>query len=119
MDDEAAMYLAGGVIEQAVRDWRLARRAGLIKSNGLIDRNAITKYYRNSSNTKLPTGFDGPAEVESLVKFFNNGGLEAWINFAGLQVDPDLIMDGLDASVQRRRQNLHSNKLRPPSKESI
>jgi hypothetical protein len=30
------------------------------------------------------------------VTFFQGGGLEVWLTFAGLQVDPDVIIAGLD-----------------------
>ena len=36
----------------------------------------IQGYYRNSSNYKLPTAFDGPADIETLASFFKRGGLE-------------------------------------------
>ena len=85
----AFLYFAGAVVEQAVRDWRQAKRSGFITSEGQIDGMKIRAYYKNSSNYKLPTYFDGPADLESLVTFFHGGGLEVWLTFTGLQVDPD------------------------------
>ena len=94
-EDLAAMYFAGAVIEQAVRDWRLARRVGFINKQGEVNREMIQGYYRNSSNYKLPTAFDGPADIETLASFFNSGGLEVWLRFAGFNVDPATIIEGL------------------------
>ena len=74
--DLACLYFVGAVIEQAVRDWRLARRIGFIDRNGEVNGDMIQGYYRNSSNYKLPTAFDGPADIETLASFFNRGGLE-------------------------------------------
>ena len=62
----------------------------------------IRAYYKNSSNYKLPTCFDGPADLESLVTFFQGGGLEVWLTFTGLQVDPDTIIAGLDCLPARK-----------------
>ena len=94
--DLACLYFVGAVIEQAVRDWRLARRIGFIDSNGEVNGDMIQGYYRNSSNYKLPTAFDGPADIETLASFFNRGGLEVWLRFAGFNVDADTIIAGLE-----------------------
>ena len=53
-------------------------------------------YYRNSSNYKLPTAFDGPADIEMLASFFNRGGLEVWLRFTGFNVDAETIVAGLE-----------------------
>mgnify|MGYP003629336870 FL=1 len=92
----AGQYFAGAVIEQAVRDWRKAKASGFITNKGQVDGEMIQAYYKNSSNYKLPTSFDGPADLETLVTFFQGGGLEVWLTFAGLQIDPDVIIAGLD-----------------------
>ena len=94
--DLACLYFVGAVIEQAVRDWRLARRCGFIKEGGEVNGAAIQGYYRNSSNYKLPTAFDGPADIETLASFFNRGGLEVWLRFAGFNVDAETIIAGLE-----------------------
>ena len=99
---EAAMYFAGAVIEQAVRDWRKARASGFITNKGQVSGEMIRAYYRNSSNYKLPTYFDGPADLESLVSFFQGDGLEVWLRFSGLQLDPDTIIAGLDCLPARK-----------------
>ena len=57
---------------------------------------AIHDYYRNSSNYKLPTAFDGPADIETLASFFKRGGLEVWLRFAGFNVDAETIVAGLE-----------------------
>lgn len=100
--DLAAMYFAGAVIEQAVRDWRQARRNGFINKHGEIDGEMIRAYYKNSSNYKLPTYFDGPADLVSLGTFFHGGGLEVWLEFSQMQVDPDTIIAGLDCLPARK-----------------
>ena len=79
----ACLYFVVAVIEQAVRDWRLARRCGFITKQGDVNGEMIQGYYRNSSNYKLPTAFDGPADIETLASFFKRGGLEVWLRFAG------------------------------------
>ena len=56
----------------------------------------IQGYYRNSSNYKLPTAFDGPADIETLASFFKRGGLEVWLRFAGFNVDAETIIAGLE-----------------------
>ena len=56
----------------------------------------IEGYYRNSSNYKLPTAFDGPADIETLASFFKRGGLEVWLRFAGFNVDAETIIAGLE-----------------------
>ena len=98
----AFLYFAGAVVEQAVRDWRQARRSGFLTNEGEIDGMKIQAYYKNSSNYKLPTYFDGPADLESLVGFFHGGGLEVWLRFTGLHVDPDTIVAGLDCLPARK-----------------
>ena len=94
--DLACLYFVGAVIEQAVRDWRLARRCGFITKQGDVNGEMIQGYYRNSSNYKLPTAFDGPADIETLASFFNRGGLEVWLRFAGFNVDAETIIAGLE-----------------------
>ena len=94
--DLACLYFVGAVIEQAVRDWRLARRCGFITKQGDVNGDMIQGYYRNSSNYKLPTAFDGPADIETLASFFKRGGLEVWLRFAGFNVDADTIIAGLE-----------------------
>ena len=94
--DLACLYFVGAVIEQAVRDWRLARRCGFITKQGDVNGDVIRGYYRNSSNYKLPTAFDGPADIETLASFFKRGGLEVWLRFAGFNVDADTIIAGLE-----------------------
>ena len=94
--DLACLYFVGAVIEQAVRDWRLARRCGFIKKQGDVNGEMIQGYYRNSSNYKLPTAFDGPADIEMLASFFKRGGLEVWLRFAGFNVDAETIIAGLE-----------------------
>ena len=94
--DLACLYFVGAVIEQAVRDWRLARRCGFITKQGDVNGEMIQGYYRNSSNYKLPTAFDGPADIETLASFFNRGGLEVWLRFAGFNVDAETIVAGLE-----------------------
>ena len=98
----AAMYFAGAVIEQAVRDWRKAMASGFLTRAGQVDGEMIQAYYKNSSNYKLPTYFDGPADLESLVSFFHGDGLEIWLRFSGLQVDPDVVVSGLDCIPARK-----------------
>lgn len=98
----AGQYFAGSVIEQAVRDWRKARASGFITKGGTIDGTMIQAYYKNSSNHKLPTYFDGPADLETLVTFFHGGGLEVWLAFGGLEIDPDIIVAGLDCIPARK-----------------
>ncbi len=93
--DLACLYFVGAVIEQAVRDWRLARRCGFITKQGDVNGEMIQGYYRNSSNYKLPTAFDGPADIETLASFFKRGGLEVWLRFAGFNVDAETIIAGL------------------------
>ena len=100
--DIAGQYFAGAVIEQAVRDWRKAKASGFITNDGQVDGEMIQAYYRNSSNYKLPTSFDGPADLETLVTFFQGGGLEVWLTFGGLNIDPDLIVAGLDCIPARK-----------------
>ena len=100
--DIAGQYFAGAVIEQAVRDWRKAKASGFITEEGQVDGEMIQAYYKNSSNYKLPTCFDGPADLETLISFFHGGGLEVWLNCGGLQVDPDLIVAGLDCVPARK-----------------
>ena len=56
----------------------------------------IQGYYRNISNYKLPTAFDGPADIETLASFFKRGGLEVWLRFAGFNVDAETIIAGLE-----------------------
>ena len=102
LTDEAAQYFAGAVIEQAVRDWRKARASGFITNKGKVSGEMIQAYYRNSSNYKLPTYFDGPADLETLVSFFHGDGLEVWLRFSGLKVDPDTIVAGLDCIPARK-----------------
>ena len=94
--DLACLYFVGAVIEQAVRDWRLARRCGFIKEGGEVNGEMIQGYYRNSSNYKLPTAFDRPADIETLASFFKRGGLEVWLRFAGFNVDAETIIAGLE-----------------------
>ena len=94
--DLACLYFVGAVIEQAVRDWRLARRCGFITKQGDVSGEMIQGYYRNSSNYKLPTAFDGPADIETLASFFKRGGLEVWLRFAGFNVDAETIITGLE-----------------------
>ena len=94
--DLACPYFVGAVIEQAVRDWRLARRCGFITKQGDVNGEMIQGYYRNSSNYKLPTAFDGPADIETLASFFKHGGLEVWLRFAGFNVDAETIIAGLE-----------------------
>ena len=94
--DLACLYFVGAVIEQAVRDWRLARRCGFITKQGDVSGEMIQGYYRNSSNYKLPTAFDGPADIETLASFFKRGGLEVWLRFAGFNVDAETIIAGLE-----------------------
>ena len=94
--DLACLYFVGAVIEQAVRDWRLARRCGFITKQGDVNGEMIQGYYRNSSNYKLPTAFDGPADIEALASFFKRGGLEVWLRFAGFNVDAETIIAGLE-----------------------
>ena len=94
--DLACLYFVGAVIEQTVRDWRLARRCGFITKQGDVNGDVIRGYYRNSSNYKLPTAFDGPADIETLASFFKRGGLEVWLRFAGFNVDADTIIAGLE-----------------------
>ena len=94
--DLACLYFVAAIIEQAVRDWRLARRCGFIKEGGEVNGEAIQGYYRNSSNYKLPTAFDGPADIETLASFFKRGGLEVWLRFAGFNVDAETIVAGLE-----------------------
>ena len=94
--DLACLYFVGAVIEQAVRDWRLARRCGFITKQGDVNGEMIQGYYRNSSNYKLPTAFDGPADIETLALFFKRGGLEVWLRFAGFNVDAETIIAGLE-----------------------
>ena len=94
--DLACLYFVGAVIEQAVRDWRLARRCGFITKQGDVNGEMIQGYYRNSSNYKLPTAFDGPADIETLASFFNRGGLEVWLRFAGFNVCLLYIIAGLE-----------------------
>ena len=94
--DLACLYFVGAVIEQAVRDWRLARRCGFITKQGDVNGEMIKGYYRNSSNYKLPTAFDGPADIETLASFFKRGGLEVWLRFAGFNVDAETIIAGLE-----------------------
>ena len=94
--DLACLYFVGAVIEQAVRDWRLARRCGFITKQGDVNGEMIQGYYRNSSNYKLPTAFDGPANIETQASFFKRGGLEVWLRFAGFNVDAETIIAGLE-----------------------
>ena len=94
--DLACLYFVGAVIEQAVPDWRLARRCGFITKQGDVNGEMIQGYYRNSSNYKLPTAFDGPADIETLASFFKRGGLEVWLRFAGFNVDAETIIAGLE-----------------------
>ena len=94
--DLACLYFVGAVIEQAVRDWRLARRCGFITKQGDVNGEMIQGYYRNSSNYKLPNAFDGPADIETLASFFKRGGLEVWLRFAGFNVDAETIIAGLE-----------------------
>ena len=94
--DLACLYFVGAVIEQTVRDWRLARRCGFITKQGDVNGEMIQGYYRNSSNYKLPTAFDGPADIETLASFFKRGGLEVWLRFAGFNVDAETIIAGLE-----------------------
>ena len=94
--DLACLYFVGAVIEQAVRDWRLARRCGFITKQGDVNGEMIQGYYRNSSNYKLPTAFDGPADIETLASFFKRGGLEVWLRLAGFNVDAETIIAGLE-----------------------
>ena len=96
LQDLACLYFVGAVIEQAVRDWRLARRCGFITKQGDVNGEMIQGYYRNSSNYKLPTAFDGPADIETLASFFKRGGLEVWLRFAGFNVDAETIIAGLE-----------------------
>ena len=98
----AAQYFAGAVIEQAVRDWRKAMASGFITNKGQVNGKMIQAYYRNSSNYKLPTYFDGPADLETLVSFFHGDGLEVWLRFSGLKVDPDTVVAGLDCIPARK-----------------
>ena len=94
--DLACLYFVGAVIEQAVRNWRLARRCGFTTKQGDVNGEMIQGYYRNSSNYKLPTAFDGPADIETLASFFKRGGLEVWLRFAGFNVDAETIIAGLE-----------------------
>ena len=94
--DLACLYFVRAVIEQAVRDWRLARRCGFIRKGVEVNGEAIQGCYRNSSNYKLPTAFDGPADIETLASFFKRGGLEVWLRFAGFNVDAETIIAGLE-----------------------
>ena len=71
-------------------------RIGFIDGNGQVNGDMIQGYYRNSSNYKLPTAFDGPADIETLASFFNRGGLEVWLRFAGFNVDAETIVAGLE-----------------------
>ena len=94
--DLACLYFVDAIIEQAVRDWRLARRCGFITKQGDVNGEMIQGYYRNSSNYKLPTAFDGPADIETLASFFKRGGLEVWLRFSGFNVDAEIIIAGLE-----------------------
>jgi hypothetical protein len=85
-----------------VRDWRTARASGFINSLGQVDGEMIRAYYRNSSNHKLPTYFDGPADLESLVSFFHGDGLEVWLEFSQMQVLPETVIAGLDCVPARK-----------------
>ncbi len=57
-----------------------------------MNRDMIQGYYRNSSNCKLPTAFEGPADIETLSSFFQGGGLEVWLRFAEFNVDDETIV---------------------------
>ena len=94
--DLACLFFVGAVIEQAVRDWLLARRCCFITKQGDVSGEMIQGYYRNSSNYKLPTAFDGPADIDTLASFFKRGGLEVWLRFAGFNVDAETIIAGLE-----------------------
>ena len=74
--DLACLYFVAAFVKQAVLDWLLARCYGFIEKVGEVNGEAIQGYYRNSSNYKLPTAFDGPADIDTLASFFKRGGLE-------------------------------------------
>ena len=73
--DLACLYFVAGFVKQAVLDWRLASCYNFIYMGREVNGEAIQGYYRNSSNYKLPTAFNGPADVQTLASFFKNGGL--------------------------------------------
>ena len=64
--DLACLYFVAAFVKQAVCDWRLAKCCGFIKKGVEVNGEAIQGYYSNSSNYKLPTAFDGPADVQTL-----------------------------------------------------
>ena len=115
MNDDAALYLSAAVIEQAVRDWRAARNANLISSDGNTIRINLVKLV----NSKGLATFETAGEVESLKTFFFGNGLETWIDFARLNINPDFIIYQLENSVKHRRQYLNWQKNNTPSKESF
>ena len=103
MDEDAAHYLAAAVIEQGVRDWRAARHANLIDMNG----ETIHKNLGKLTSSNAFATFETVPEVKSLKTFFFDGGVEIWIAFAGFKIDVDLIVGGLEKSVNNSRQYLH------------
>ena len=116
MDDEAGLFLAAAVIEQGVRDWRAARKSQLIDENGKLNLEKLKRF----KTKNLPGVFEGLAEVESLRSFFHGGGIDIWIAFSGLRINPDLIVNGLEKSIKNKRQVLHWHKHdRPRGKESF
>tara|TARA_R100001463_G_scaffold25697_3_gene60731 strand:+ start:1138 stop:1485 length:348 start_codon:yes stop_codon:yes gene_type:complete len=115
VNDDAALYLSAAVIEQAVRDWRAARNANLIDMNGNTIRINLVKLMRS----KGMATFETAGEVESLKTFFFGEGLEAWVAFARLNINPDFILYQLENSVKHRRQHLHWQKHNTPRKESF
>jgi len=64
--DLACLYFVAAFVKQAACDWRLAKCCGFIKKGGEVNGEAIQGYHRNSSNYKLPTAIDGPADVQTL-----------------------------------------------------
>ena len=73
--DLACLYFVAAFVKQAVLDWRLARSYSFIEKGREVNGEAIQGYYRKSSNYKLPSAFDEPADVQTLASFFKNGGL--------------------------------------------
>ncbi|TXH59331.1 MAG: hypothetical protein E6Q97_00110 [Desulfurellales bacterium] len=87
MNTESARRLCAAVIEAAIEDYRMHVRHGRIKDGQLTT--AQQTCYRNGSRQHEP-------DAKRLLHFFKKGGaMDAWIDVAGLEIDPNQIRNAL------------------------
>lgn len=88
IEDQCRMVMLM-VILRAVEDYQLCTAAGYIHNETVV----TSKIYSNfKSNTgRLGLGLSEPSDIQSLIYFFHQGGLETTLDVARLDVEPDCI----------------------------